>query len=92
MEINNNSINVIFTTGNGFKTKILIDKETTVGEMLKQFLTKINKPELINNGDIKFIFNSEILRFDDQKKVKKLFGNIGGFPQILVYDMNQIKG
>ena len=85
MGMNNNFFNVIFKTTQGKKTNLSIGKETTIREMLKQYFREINKPELMNNKYIDFIYNAMKLSSNDQNNVESLF-KINIYPQILVND------
>ena len=47
---------------------------TTIDEMLKKYLIRINLPELINNNDaFFFVYNAEYLRFGDNRKIEDVF-------------------
>ena len=91
MKMNNNFFNVIFKTIQGKKTNLSIGKETTIREMLKQYFREINKPELMNNKDIAFLYNARILNSDDQNNVESLFKNNIN-PQILINDVKYLIG
>ncbi len=91
MKMNNNFFNVIFKTIQGKNTYLSIGKETTIREMLKKYFREINKPELMNNKDIAFLYNARILNSDDQNNVESLFKNNIN-PQILINDVNNLIG
>ena len=77
--------NIIFKTTLGMKTTIEFNSNLTVDELLKQYLTKINKTHLINNSEEKlyFTYNSENLELGDDRKIENVFkSNIN--PTILV--------
>ena len=73
-EDNKNKLNFIFTTIQGIKTTLIIDSGTSVGELLKIYLRRVNHPELINNTkDLCFISNAKVLNFEDKTKVEDYF-------------------
>ena len=67
---------------------LYLDNETTVNEMLIQFLKKIGREDCINQEIIGFMGDGQKLKFGDQRKIEELFGNASlAFP-ILVYNIN----
>ena len=67
--------NIIFKTTLGMKTTIEFNSNLTVDELLKQYLTKVNKTHLINNTEEKlyFTYNSENLELGDNRKIENIF-------------------
>jgi hypothetical protein len=67
-----------------FKTTLEIDKNNTIDELLKKYLDKINKSDIINNTEesLYFTYNAEKLEFGDQRKIEDVFSNNN--PTILV--------
>ena len=77
--------NIIFKTTLGSKTTIEINTNNTIDELLKQYLFKINRSDLINNTEesLYFTYNAEKLEFGDQRKINEIFsGNPN--PTVLV--------
>ena len=71
--INIESLKIInFKTTLGSKTTVEIDKNNSIDELLRQYLTKINKSEIINNTEesLYFTYNAEKLEFGDERKLK----------------------
>ena len=71
--IQNNIINKIskieitFKTTDEKKFTINVDCEMTIGDLLKQYCKEFGHPEFIGTyNKIKFIFKSELLRFEDK--------------------------
>ena len=67
--------NIIFKTTLGSKTTLEIDSTNTIDELLKQYLYKINRSDLINNTEesLYFTFNAEKLEFGDKRKIDEVF-------------------
>ena len=67
--------NIIFKTTLGSKTTLEINSTITIDELLKQYLYKINRSDLINNTEesLYFTFNAEKLEFGDKRKVDEVF-------------------
>ena len=84
-DINLDSIkNINFKTTLGNKTTLKVDKNNTIDELLKKYLDKINKSDIINNTaeSLYFTYNAEKLEFGDQRKIEDVFSNNN--PTILV--------
>ena len=78
LNINNfkmEKMNVIFTTSNGIRTNIYIDIEKTVDQLLKIYLTRVDKLDLYQNKseDVCFLYNVVKIRYGDQTKLKDFF-------------------
>ena len=67
--------NIIFKTTLGSKTTLEINSTSTIDELLKQYLYKINRSDLINNTEesLYFTFNAEKLEFGDNRKIDEVF-------------------
>lgn len=67
--------NIIFKTTLGSKTTIIINNTNTIDELLKQYLCKINRSDLINNTEesLYFTYNAEKLEFGDKRKIDEVF-------------------
>ena len=73
-QINKPKINIqFFNRNNGKKNNIVVDFGTTIDEILKQYIIKINLPQLINNNNNYFLSNGEELAFGDTRKVDEIF-------------------
>ena len=84
--INIDSIKTInFKTTLGNKTTLEIDKNNSIDELLKKYLDKINKSDIINNPDesLYFTYNAEKLEFGDQRKIEEVFSTNNN-PTVLV--------
>jgi len=84
--INIDSIKTInFKTTLGNKTTLEIDKNNSIDELLKKYLDKINKSDIINNPDesLYFTYNAEKLEFGDQRKIEEVF-TTNNNPTVLV--------
>ena len=67
--------NIIFKTTLGSKTTLEINNTNTIDELLKQYLCKINRSDLINNTEesLYFTYNAEKLEFGDKRKIDEVF-------------------
>ena len=84
--INIDSLKTInFKTTLGNKTTLEIDKNNSIDELLKKYLDKINKSDIINNPDesLYFTYNAEKLEFGDQRKIEDVFSTNNN-PTVLV--------
>ena len=68
-------MNILFVTSSqGKKENININYGTSIDELLKIYLNKVKRPDLINNQkNISFIYNSKALNFGDNRKVENIF-------------------
>ena len=81
-ELNNNSFfndrlkkNVIFQDEQGHSTNMSFNYDTTIDEMLKKYIKRINRPDLYVNNKIYFLYNAERIRFGDKTPIKVFFKN-----------------
>ena len=70
---NNPKINIIFNHYNGMKTTLITEYGTTIDQLLKEYLIRINRAEFINTNEYTFIYNSKKIQFGDQTPVKNIF-------------------
>ena len=72
-----NIFNIQFYHCNGSKINIIIDKNKTIGELIKSYFIKIGKPEFINNYKNKYYFecNLVLLNNFEEKKIKDILQN-----------------
>ena len=76
MNINNfkKKMNIIFRSTSGLDTLLVLDYGTTINEMLKCYLKKIGKPEIIdNNSKVRFMWNSKTIDFNDNTNIEIFF-------------------
>ena len=87
-----NKINVVFKTTMGIITNILIDYGKTMTELLKVYLTRVDKMELFNTKNtIAFLFNAKKIEWLDDTKVE-IFFRFTPQPTIVVNDMRGLIG
>ena len=87
-----NKINVVFKTTMGIITNILIDYGKTMSELLKVYLTRVDKIELFNTKNtIAFLFNAKKIDWLDDTKVE-IFFRFTPHPTIVVNDMRGLIG
>ena len=77
LNINNSEIqkmNVVFRATNGINTPIQIDCEKTVDQLLKIYLTTVDKLDLYHKPhDVCFLYNAVKISYGDQTKIKDFF-------------------
>ena len=80
-------IEIIFTTGFQKYTKIIIDPNKSVNDLIKFYFEKIKLPNLIGDPSITFAKNGELLDSKNLIKtyIKKSYLNF----MIFVYDMKE---
>ena len=84
--------NVVFKTTMGIITNILIDYGKTMTELLKVYLTRVDKMELFNTKNtIAFLFNAKKIEWLDDTKVE-IFFRFTPQPTIVVNDMRGLIG
>ena len=84
--INSESLKIInFKTTLGNKNTLEIDKNCTIEELLKKYLDKISKTDIINSTDesLYFTYNAEKLEFGDKRKIEDVFASNNN-PTVLV--------
>ena len=77
-------MNIIFNTTQGVSHTLLCEYGTTIDELLKKYLHRINKPELIEK--LCFLFNARQLKFGDKTKIEDFFKGISN-PKVVVDDI-----
>ena len=67
--------NITFKTTLGSKTSIEINTSNTIDELLKQYLFKINRSDLINNTEesLYFTYNADKLEIGDSRYISDVF-------------------
>ena len=87
-----NKKNVVFKTTMGIITNVLIDYGKTMTELLKVYLTRVDKMELFNTKNtIAFLFNAKKIEWLDDTKVE-IFFRFTPQPTIVVNDMRGLIG
>ena len=71
-----NKINITFQIFKGGAQSMIFEYGTTIDEMLKKFLNKVGKPELINSPKICFLFNARQLKIGDKTKIEDYFRDL----------------
>ena len=92
--VGENKLNVLFKTTQGVSAMVTIDSKKTMGELLKVFLKRMGKEELINRKDglgVCFLFNANKIDFSCQKTVEDFF-HFGSNPTIIVNDVHNLIG
>ena len=63
-----------------------------MGQVLKEFLLKIGKPELIKEKNkLSFQYNNSKLDFENKTKIKTFFNNVN-YPKIVINDSHNLIG
>ena len=87
-----NKKNIVFKTTMGIITNVLIDYGKTMTELLKVYLTRVDKMELFNTKNtIAFLFNAKKIEWLDDTKVE-IFFRFTPQPTIVVNDMRGLIG
>ena len=87
-----NKKNVVFKTTMGIITNVLIDYGKTMTELLKVYLTRVDKMELFNTKNtIAFLFNAKKIEWLDDTKVE-IFFRFTPQPTVVVNDMRGLIG
>ena len=89
-----NKINVLFKTTQGIFANVLVDTKKTMGELLRIYLKRMGKEELINRKEglgVCFLFNATKIDFSCNKTVEDFF-HFGSNPTIIVNDVNNLIG
>ena len=89
-------IRIIFKTTYGAITNIIFDANDSVSNLLKTYLKRISRPELISSlmeggNKIAFLYNANRLKINDTTKVKDIFKNDSN-PKITVNDVSNMIG
>ena len=92
--INNEKINLCFSTMQGSRIMMKLEPDETVDGALKKYLLRVGLPDLIGKTDKKIIFllSAQSLKFGDKRKIKDLINEMGNANQILVNDIHNLIG
>ena len=83
------SKNITFRTNKGYEKNIISNNKTSINDILRNFLHKIDHYELVNNNEIKYLYNSYQIMFEGLESIGEYFLNDNN-PLILVIDINQL--
>ena len=89
-------IRILFRTTQGTTTTIIFDDNDSVSNLLKNYLKRFGRPDLISSlmegsNEIAFLYASHPLKINDNTKVKDAFKNDIN-PKIIVNDVNNLVG
>ena len=89
-----NFLNVIFKTTQGLTVSFVLDENCPIGNAIIYYFFKCNFPRgifLTIRQKIRLLFNSTILRIEDNTPIKEIFKNCPMKP-VLVYDLYNLMG
>ena len=95
-EDENDKYNIIFMTTQGTKHSITFNPKDTIGFMIKKYLIRVGRYELIEKLNEKknilaFLYNIHNLKINDETKIKDFFGENKN-PKIVINDVNDLIG
>jgi len=79
-------IKIIFETTTQYKIKISIDKNETIGGLIKLFFNKVGHPEYFGDRNILFLHNGNLLEHNSHNLIKDYIKNENEI--IVVHDMD----
>ena len=82
---------LIFKTTQGTTHVLTVKTELTIDELLKTYLIRVEKPNLIKDNRICFLYNARQLKYGDNTSVDNFFKN-ASYPKIYVNDDNNLIG
>ena len=72
--------NAIFRTTKGIRHIIMIDFNKTVSDLIKIYLTRVERPDLFDNPqDVFFICNAKRINNNEQRTIEQYFRDYNGF-------------
>ena len=84
-------ITILFRTTSGIRTNFLANFNSSIENLIKNYLKQIYREDLIGNNQIAFIYNASRINISDKTKVKDFFkDNIN--PIITVNDISNLIG
>lgn len=88
-----NKINCVFKTTQGVVSNVLVDGNKTMGELLKLYLKRMGKEELIDKKDmgICFLYNATKIDFSNKTTIEDFFHSTPN-PTLIVNDVNNLIG
>ena len=91
---NDDKYSILFKTGSGLQTSIVMEKNKTVSHLILVYLTKVGIPNVFNQPNkVSFIHNAKTIKMDCQEKIKDFFANCtSNVPVIVVVDTQNLIG
>ena len=84
-------INIIFEINMERTINIFMDHEKTMSELIRSFFKRIGVPELFNRGGCYFIYQAQIIDYNDKTKIINYFKGSQS-PVIFVNDIRKLIG
>ena len=81
-------MNVVFTTTSGRTTNMVFNYGTTIDEILKKYLKRVNREDMIGKKEIGFLFYGNNLRFGDKTPIEQKFKGVCN-PKVNVLTVSQ---
>jgi hypothetical protein len=81
-------VNVAFAGSSGQKISISTSPDTTIAQLLRMYLKRVNRPESDVEKNLLFSYHLETMDFNSQKKIKEC----SNLNQIEVLFLEEIKG
>jgi hypothetical protein len=88
-----NKINCVFKTTQGVVSNVLVEGNKTMGELLKIYLKRMGKEELIGKKDVGvcFLYNATKIDFSNKTTIEDFF-HFTPNPTLIVNDVNNLIG
>jgi hypothetical protein len=88
-----NKINCVFKTTQGVVSNVLVEGNKTMGELLKIYLKRMGKEELIGKKDmgVCFLYNATKIDFSNKTTIEDFF-HLTPNPTLIVNDVNNLIG
>ena len=64
-------VNVAFAASSGQKISIATSPDTTIAQLLRMYLKRVNRPESDVGKNLSFFHWLEVIDFNSQKKIKE---------------------
>jgi len=88
-----NKVNCVFKTTQGVVSNVLVEGNKTMGELLKIYLKRMGKEELIGKKDVGvcFLYNATKIEFSNKTTIEDFF-HFTPNPTLIVNDVNNLIG
>lgn len=88
-----NKVNCVFKTTQGIISNVLVEGNKTMGELLKIYLKRMGKEELIGKKDmgVCFLYNATKIDFSNKTTIEDFF-HFTPNPTLIVNDVNNLIG
>jgi hypothetical protein len=88
-----NKVNCVFKTTQGVVSNVLVEGNKTMGELLKIYLKRMGKEELIGKKDVGvcFLYNATKIDFSNKTTIEDFF-HFTPNPTLIVNDVNNLIG